>query len=69
MNCEDCIHNGVCLYTPYYRRIVLQCVDFKDKSMIIELPCKVGHNLKHKLIHIAIKEQKLINTMNKNRRD
>lgn len=53
MTCEDCYHNEVC-----YLRIVLnmdydemkneyvadaeKCQYFKDKSLIVELPCKLG---------------------------
>lgn len=39
MTCKDCIHYRVCNdcfdeFSP--------CKDFKDKSRIVELPCKVG---------------------------
>ena len=41
MTCEDCIHYDVCGFNEYkdFNEI---CSFFKDKSRIIELPCKVG---------------------------
>lgn len=41
MTCKDCIHCDVCQYKEL-PIIAEQCVDFKDKSKYIELPCKVG---------------------------
>lgn len=47
MTCEDCIHYQVC--QDYDNRVTLdiynmaeKCKYFKDKSLIVELPCKVG---------------------------
>ena len=48
MTCKDCIHYDVCHNN--FKNIDLneemtdehRCVYFKDKSRIIELPCKVG---------------------------
>lgn len=44
MACEDCIHYDVCGFNEYkdFNEI---CSFFKDKSRIIELPCKVGKEL------------------------
>lgn len=50
MTCKDCIHCDVCsdwenicnkmsLFSTIKKEV---CKDFKDKSKIIELPCKVG---------------------------
>lgn len=50
MTCKDCIHYDVCsdwenicnkmsLFSTIKKEV---CKDFKDKSKIIELPCKVG---------------------------
>lgn len=41
MTCEDCSHYDVCGFNEYkdFNEI---CSFFKDKSRIIELPCKVG---------------------------
>lgn len=66
MTCKDCIHCELCdMYSKFGITDVNEydttiCGLFKDKSKLIELPCKVGHNLRHKLIHIAIEEQKYI---------
>lgn len=65
MTCKDCIHYEKCYFEALkkshltgsdYRKIV--CIDnqiickfFKDKSLIIELPCKIGD----KVYYIIIK--------------
>lgn len=41
MTCKDCVHSDVCKYKGL-PVIAEQCVDFKDKSKYIELPCKIG---------------------------
>ena len=59
MTCKDCYHYEICYFEALkkshltgndYREIV--CIDnqiickfFKDKSLIIELPCKVGKEI------------------------
>lgn len=53
MTCKDCIHCDVCQYKEL-PIIAEQCVDFKDKSKYIELPCKVGDEvyvIKNNKIH------------------
>lgn len=35
--CENCYHKGFCCIKNYGN-----CNHFKDKSLIVELPCKVG---------------------------
>lgn len=52
MRCEDCIHFAVCynLARDYNLSFMWDdhaetCTDFKDKSKIIELPCKVGDKI------------------------
>ena len=49
MHCKDCFYYKMCI--PNVELIKMQidentmekhCVDFKDKSKVIELPCKVG---------------------------
>lgn len=53
MTCKDCIHYQVC--QDYDHRVMLfyniakKCEYFKDKSRIIELPCKVTNGFKEKL--------------------
>ena len=38
--CENCIHGGAChLWCKGY---AVSCDNFKDKSLFVELPCKVG---------------------------
>lgn len=50
-SCKDCLHSGVCRHNwqdwelearGIKNRMDEACSDFKDKSLIIELPCKVG---------------------------
>lgn len=43
MNCKACIHNEVCYATHTDESPT--CCDFKDKSLFIELPCKVGDDI------------------------
>jgi hypothetical protein len=46
MNCKDCIHYDACNDNAFfgeiefYRKTV--CEHFKDKGLVIDLPCKVG---------------------------
>ena len=40
MTCKDCLHNEMCYGT--HTDDSPTCCDFKDKSLYIELPCKVG---------------------------
>ncbi len=53
MTCKDCYHYDVCkfkelegvfadLYAHINEKAEGNCNDFKDKSTILELPCKVG---------------------------
>lgn len=47
MTCEDCYHYDACRFynknlPEEYEPIELQCDNFKDKLLIVELPCKVG---------------------------
>ena len=37
--CENCVHCAVCGLVQYYSN---GCHHFKDKSLVVELPCKVG---------------------------
>lgn len=50
MTCKDCIHFDVCKFynknlPEEYDPIEWQCDNFKDKSLIVELPCKVGDEI------------------------
>lgn len=38
--CENCIHNEVCKYEVVHS--TKGCEHYKDKSLCVELPCKVG---------------------------
>jgi len=44
--CENCIHENVCgFYFGLTKETVadnLNCIFYKDKSLCVELPCKVG---------------------------
>lgn len=39
--CNKCYHNKVCLDSANYKKAE-KCSQFKDKSLIVELPCKAG---------------------------
>ena len=49
--CEDCIHCGLCLnidrLTLFDKNQPAHCKAFKDKSLFVELPCKVGDKVYH----------------------
>lgn len=50
MTCKDCYHYGVCKFynknlPEEYDHIEWQCDSFKDKSCIVELPCKAGETV------------------------
>ena len=40
--CENCYHAGVCLHRINYEDYDCECANYKDKSLIVELPCRVG---------------------------
>lgn len=45
MICKDCIHYEVCVFWTgmgAYKMQMKNCIHFKNKSDIVELPCKVG---------------------------
>lgn len=42
MMCKDCYHYDMCGYEWCDDNALTFCKDFKDKSLIVELPCKVG---------------------------
>lgn len=43
--CENCIHYEVCCKCDMYGDCADNCKSFKDKSLCVELPCKVGDTL------------------------
>lgn len=43
--CENCYHAGVCLHRINYEDYGCECANYKDKSLIVELPCRVGDDL------------------------
>lgn len=45
MTCEDCYHYDVCGFEWCNDNALTFCKDFKDKSLIVELPCKVGKEI------------------------
>lgn len=49
MTCKDCIHYAICSKKHWRiesnKYTCERCNDFKDKSRIIELPCKVGDEI------------------------
>ena len=43
--CENCIHDAICSADAYFKSIdgcEKYCLHYKDKSLFVELPCKVG---------------------------
>ena len=42
MTCKNCVHYDVCLLGACIKGITGTCLNFKDKSRFIELPCRVG---------------------------
>lgn len=56
MTCKDCIHYDVCTdffslqkreFAQDFNGSEVACEHFKDKSRILELPCKVGDKVYH----------------------
>ena len=46
MNCKDCVHYEVCAIEVVINTAINgNCRFFKDKSKVIELPCKVGNTV------------------------
>lgn len=46
MNCKDCFHYEVCKgYEEFDFADHSKCDTYKDKSKIVELPCKVGNTV------------------------
>lgn len=50
--CKDCISENVCKYADErvslgtkVRETIHNCIDFKDKSRIVNLPCEVGQKV------------------------
>lgn len=42
MTCKDCYHSDMCGFECCDDDALTFCKDFKDKSRIVELPCKMG---------------------------
>lgn len=38
--CENCIHKEVCNGALLYPKAELNCDHYKDKSLLVELPCR-----------------------------
>ena len=50
MKCENCYHYEACLNSLSKNKVlnntdVFACEHYKDKSLIVELPCRVGDDL------------------------
>ena len=43
--CENCYHQEACEYFFDFKFTVENCNTYKDKSLVVELPCKVGDTL------------------------
>ena len=70
MTCKDCISYEACKFynknlPEQYDPIEWQCDNFKDKSLIVELPCEIGTELflsDNLMQHHRLKEYKFIGT-------
>lgn len=45
MTCKNCYHYEVCLLGACVKGATGTCLNYKDKSRIVELPCKVGDTI------------------------
>lgn len=59
MTCKDCYHYDVCKFynknlPEEYDPIEWQCDNFKNKSLVVELPCKIGDKVYYLSIKSAI---------------
>lgn len=43
--CADCIHHTVCMWQHCPQDQSEHCQFYKDKSLVVELPCKVGDDV------------------------
>lgn len=43
--CENCIHYDVCCKCDMYGDCADNCKSFKDKSLFVEYPCKIGDKM------------------------
>lgn len=77
MTCKDCYHCKNChlrialnmdydeVKNKYITKMENWCKDFKDKSLIVELPCEIGTELflsDYLMAHHRLKEYKFIGT-------
>ena len=57
--CKDCIHCEVCennsFLVQFDKNNIAYCTTFKDKSLFVELPCKVGDKVIKKISRKAMK--------------
>ena len=51
MTCKDCYHSDVCGFEQCDSGALTFCENFRDKSLIIELPMSVTDKLKKELIN------------------
>lgn len=51
--CKNCLHEDVCYAREVYGKLEKDedCKSFKDKSLCVELPCKVGDTLYFPISH------------------
>ena len=43
--CKDCLHGKICQKTRIMdptHNYAIECIDFKDRSRLVELPCNLG---------------------------
>ena len=64
MTCKDCIHEECCKIWEsnelYFDKVEQNgCIAFKDKSRIVELPCRIGDKV-YKLTRNKVKECEVV---------
>lgn len=58
--CENCYHYEACRDFTNFNFTVENCNTFKDKSLIVELPCKIGDTVYiHYVLPNEIKQMKI----------
>lgn len=56
--CENCIHEGMCRFLPSVAKNI-ECRFYKDKSLFVELPCKVGGTV-YRIVKLCNGETKIV---------
>lgn len=80
MTCKDCYCEDICkalggVFNNQFDHYANKCKFFKDKSRIVELPCKIGDELNGEIVHQIdfeesesqgeVRREGFVHTMNK----